>query len=1224
MYYGYSKTDTDYDTIKKGGSIHLKNWGNADAGANSAGFIAVIDSGIDFNHPDLASVMYHFSPELQKELGCTEFGKVTCDGAKSDLPADDNGHGTHVAGIIAGNWDNHGISGAANGVQLISVKATNNGTGSDADLIKGFKFVLDAKKAGVDIRAVNFSIGSSVLSRVFLPVINALGEAGVLTCKSSGNDGKNVDKSPGDAGVLSSSPYVITVNNSTGTIQKSSSSNYGIKTDIFAFGDSILSSIPTTQLADIVYYPMADPEAYTADTFDFRGEGSSTQKYGSKYGADYKGVRAFTQTYYKADVDEFEFWDIKDNVTNTPIGEIDTESCYDSTGGSLKISSEDMSKSSDGSRSFYLAIPVDVGNEPDLKYANFALSLDYDKYIDDVSVSCVMTGELADAGGAAGSGAAGGDVTGSSAGGDVTGGVSDKYKFMFSIISSEHALYGTNMAKVREDIMKSYGSEIKAGTTPNAIQRVKRTDGLGNAIYDGYVLYWITIKNNPNVTSFNANIDVAGAGYVTTPYDLYNGTSMATPLVTGSAAVIAEENKDTQLAGLSGGAYTAKLKELVLAYSTGYPAFEGLCMTGAQLDLDPDAAMRPVISSIHSGSNENEVVIEGFTFLDEGSLDTGGIDFDIVSWSTNRIVITLKETPQYSMYLFKVTNAEERSAQKYFVPGNAGGNIYEITFTLPDDSFDPADPDFVNDIKNSWKLYGSQQFVNLGNTMYFVNSGDNSSVWRCDPTSATVTRVTAFDGYKILNRGAWDGGNTLFFFASKTEKDASGKEDTYEYILGFDGNAVTEYTYKGVNLNENSGMFISGDYIYLLGGYVFSKEEDKWVSANDIVRMDIVTLDAERIGSMPYVSKSVYPIVLDGGEIYATGIFSDKDKDMQILYKITVNADGSLGFEDISDIVPKGIVETASDPYYAITAAETNFIIAGLRSDDNTDTWFCENGEISAYTKSASLSYLFKMVAGYCNGYLYVAGESYNEADAVVMRASYILDKPVDPVPPEPVVTGGGSGSRERTSIGYGAGNVPNIYYEPAGRWIKDATGWWFSFNTGAYYAIDAAGNTVYYGADGQMSVVAGAGAGAGTVSGPNGMTYIAADGSYMVNGVTYTGPNGNYIKSAWALIKGKWYHFDERGYMQEGFIKDGVKWYYLMPGSGEMAKGLIDPGDGYIYYMSPVDGAMQTGNITVDGIDRYFRSDMPAAPTYTLDPATGIYVRNSVDDIPYGAAIKR
>ena len=118
---------------------------------------------------------------------------------------------------------------------------------------------------------------------------------------------------------------------------------------------------------------------------------------------------------------------------------------------------------------------------------------------------------------------------------------------------------------------------------------------------------------------------------------------------------------------------------------------------------------------------------------------------------------------------------------------------------------------------------------------------------------------------------------------------------------------------------------------------------------------------------------------------------------------------------------------------------------------------------------------------------------------------------------------------------------------------------------------------------------------------------------------------DGTFAKSQWILKGGKWYHFDSLGIMQTGWLLDQGKWYYLVPGNGDMQTGLITE-SGYQYYLSPADGHMLTGTIQIPGAaagsaeTMHFNETLPPAPTYTLDPLSGLWKRNAVDALPYGA----
>ena len=141
--------------------------------------------------------------------------------------------------------------------------------------------------------------------------------------------------------------------------------------------------------------------------------------------------------------------------------------------------------------------------------------------------------------------------------------------------------------------------------------------------------------------------------------------------------------------------------------------------------------------------------------------------------------------------------------------------------------------------------------------------------------------------------------------------------------------------------------------------------------------------------------------------------------------------------------------------------------------------------------------------------------------------------------------------------------------------------------------------------------------AGAGPAETPGSWQMTAA-------GWIFVGNDGNAVRDQWIFKGGKWYFMDTNGIMKTGWLLHRGLWYYLDPVNGDMQTGLITE-SGYQYYLSPADGHMLAGTVQVPGFAEplRFNETLPPAPTYTLDPLSGIWKKNEVNALPYGARIK-
>ncbi|MGH9821555.1 MAG: S8 family serine peptidase [Pyrinomonadaceae bacterium] len=228
--------------------------------------VAVLDSGVDYTHIDLQSNMWlrpdNVPAYVDDELGSfnDEHGYNGTDQYAD--PMDDNGHGTHCAGIIGAEGDNsEGIAGINWHVQIMPLKFLGRaGFGTTADAIKAINYAIDRKKHGVNVRVINASWGGTSKSKALEDTIRAAGDAGILFVAAAGNDGSNNDSRPHYPSNYDL-PNVISVAALDRTDTLTSFSNFGVKTvHVAAPGKDILSTWLGDAYRDASGTSMAAPQ----------------------------------------------------------------------------------------------------------------------------------------------------------------------------------------------------------------------------------------------------------------------------------------------------------------------------------------------------------------------------------------------------------------------------------------------------------------------------------------------------------------------------------------------------------------------------------------------------------------------------------------------------------------------------------------------------------------------------------------------------------------------------------------------------------------------------------------------------------------------------------------------------------------------------------------------------------------------------------------------------
>jgi subtilisin family serine protease len=237
--------------------------------------VAVLDTGIDYTHPDLQANMW-VNPGEVPANGIDDDSNGYVDDVhginasfratnRSD-PMDDNGHGTHVAGTIGAVGGNgQGIVGVNQRVKLLGLKFLSaSGSGSLSDAITAIEYMIQLKNRGVNIRVANNSWGGSGYSAALEEAIERARNAGIIFVAAAGNDGADNDLEPSyPANFELENVVSVAAIDEDGNL--ASFSNYGASmVDIAAPGVGIYSTFPGNRYARLSGTSMATPHVVGA------------------------------------------------------------------------------------------------------------------------------------------------------------------------------------------------------------------------------------------------------------------------------------------------------------------------------------------------------------------------------------------------------------------------------------------------------------------------------------------------------------------------------------------------------------------------------------------------------------------------------------------------------------------------------------------------------------------------------------------------------------------------------------------------------------------------------------------------------------------------------------------------------------------------------------------------------------------------------------------------
>lgn len=996
LQWGFSN-DGSMDGISSDETVDMgyDDWNDAEAADLKDVVVAVIDSGVDASNPDLESVMWDDGDTIAAlfALGGDEHGLSTASGTTSTTGLV-NYHGTHVAGIIAADWDGQGISGMAPNVQIMSLRHFD----TLSSLLACLNYAKVACDEGVNVRVANNSWGlGQCASRSIDLAVTELGERGVASVFGSGNSTADNDAASSLSTTLADNPYVVVVDAIEPSGEVAGYSQYGqTTTDVMAPGSVILSTWATGEnngqgsAEGQKYLGEADSDPVLYESFD--GESSFDDAVALEDGTKpVQGERALS------------FFAYGSSGTGEPVGEAKEGTSF--VGAAAYAIPYDPAQ---GSGSLYQTVVTNVADLSQVADKPRYLSMRYSfRDAEGLQDGQLPYGQVA---------------------------IAVKLK------QDSGYTWAQLVAQGASGVVDWQGSYYDLGGTAIAV------DGNGQQAQiqlTADMIDWehfqlqITFMVVPVSTTGGVQtpeqtpvpciilLDSIGLGSDVVPYQYEQGTSMATPAVTGAAAIIAGEG----LADVEGDAAKSAEKLAALVRGAAQPdeRYEGLCSTGGYATVDGADNPGPAITKV---VDEGETIeVQGYFMSKNAQVQLDGMSAQVTSWvdlGDGKAELTVVKPDAFAggQVTVLVTEDGKQSNQRADLGQSTSATYYDQT-SLPV----PAELSEWG----AWQLVGfnGDLYCLPRTTMVESNEDGFEFMLRYDPTtqewahvelpsadalvqaglaSASVVDVTAttLDGDLVAMLSDAGGEGVLFRYTAQGAWEPLGYGTSVSWqtpgfgTLGSDGEAL--YLFGGVMGDMAQGAVQEYPYIFRLDADAQSMTPIGRLATARIRPQVSYGNGAFAVSGGIGVSMAVQMGGLAGAEMVTWGT----DQDGPALLG------SSLDLAQFST--------QTGQLSYASGATADGFMLAGAANDANTaDTYELGlDGSLSAYGKRASEQTLLAPAATAYDGWFYVLAASENEpyrvfsatrVDTAPQPGDYVEPDP-DPSPdPDPTDPDSGSGS---------------------------------------------------------------------------------------------------------------------------------------------------------------------------------------------------------------------
>ena len=1013
-----------------GYSLEVPGWQegrtNPNATANAGGTICIMDTGVDTDHPDLQGVLYEFTPEQQVKYGCGKYGyNASGDGRPENEQKATDSHGTHVAGIIAANWNGEGTSGIANGVKIFSVNVFG-GNGTEQDLrsvVKGFQFLVDVAQE-VNLKAVNCSWGTAQPIFILSVMMDELGRKGVNTVIASGNRYCDLDDSI-DLGSMTNSEYVIVVDAASMDGKMTDFSCWGQgTTDVFAPGGGILSSV-----TQIIREDMMDEVYSYQDNTRFIPEVTPEEHLLSgieRFDEEEPGVRFF-------DANPALSGEAKE------IGEINTANGFDDKRAAA-VHLSDLKKEAQREHSgfsaingyVYMAIPVPSGENAEWIGVKTAMSDGFKSNggIDSVTckgadgepveIDCLCSGALKK--------------------GYETGAFSNIYQCQWAQLSFNVKGFIDASNELHEMLQKGMEQEkinnlgIADYKDPGEITGIYEWEDQGQT----YLIARIGIghvakdsrsyESTQDTTLYFDNAAAGDTDAYTGSYMFMSGTSMAAPAVTGCLGVIAKDEPANASLSEEELMEAARGRAAKLLAAVDYDeALSGLCSTGGRVNLHGQTQFDRKAPLISRAQVEDRVLeLSGWYFGQEGTLAIDGVETGTQTWQDNVITADIRTLPNGS-HVAAVTNADGAVNRVVFSTSSQdaeGRMLFERSHSVP-----VLYPAFIAD--QSDRIYGPMAIS--GGKIYTMTETAKykiaQAIWCYDIEEDSWDRLPLPEEYDPHSNkdGAFASlRDRLYLYGSFRSADEAGENEDKGCLWRYEPYGDFWERLEIPMPNNAKGICALGDELFVVGGSVYNMQlegapaDEEGVYDTGFYKADLARGALVRVGGkLPDdAAMDNLKITASKDRMYICAEIDDSfyEQDAEtpengIMYRKTVSggrlfrvaydgAENKITYEELTNILNESLGDDLRTDYeykmggdvpgehFAIAGLDTGVAIIGSSVNGEDVHIIYDTGEKAVlYDRATCYHKAFDPIAAFSGGRLYVIGYNGTEPDIMYFRS---------------------------------------------------------------------------------------------------------------------------------------------------------------------------------------------------------------------------------------------